>query len=274
MTLNEIMLKNAEGAREELRSHPVMGRFWDKITLILKGSTARGYTDIYSDVDFVIFTDAVTRAEIIQAYNDAKIQQRDDGVFQPLYSCPGHYNLDLYDELRHRFEERNMEQIFEYSNIVIMHSPDNTYSDILSEGMSCLFEDKYGLVRRKYFDLCLYDNWMRQPLLRADKNAALLLSSSVLRCACHLFFLLAGKPYPFDKWLFFYFRELDIPQEVKDKILNYHRVTSLVNELEPGHDLMEYPQYSQSQEILANIRGVLKEFCGNELWIDQWYAFV
>jgi hypothetical protein len=274
MTPNEIMRKNAEGAREELRSHPVMGRFWDRITLILKGSTARGYTDIYSDVDFVIFTDSLTKTEIIQAYNDAKIQQRSDGIFQPLYSCPGHYNLDLYDELRRRFREYNMEQIFEYSNIVIMHSPDNNYSDILSEGMSRLFDDKDGLVQRKYFDLCLYDNWMRQPLLRADKNAALLLCSSVLRCACHLFFLLADKPYPFDKWLFFYFRELDIPKEIKDKIMDYHRVTSFINGLEPGHDLMEYPQYSQSQEILTHIRGILKEYYGDEPWIDQWYAFV
>lgn len=274
MTLNEIMRKSAEGAREELHTHPVMSRFWDRITLILKGSTARGYTDMYSDVDFVIFCNAVTKAEITQAYNDTKIQQRGDGVFQPLFSCPGHYNLDLYDDLRRHFTERDMEQIFEYTNIVIMHSPDNTYSEIISAGMSRLFENQNALVRRKYFDLCLYDNWMRQPLLRADKNAALLYCAGVLRFACHLFFLLAGKPYPCDKWLFFYFKELDISQIIKDKIMNYHRVTALINGLEAGHELAEYPQYSQSQEILAHIREVLKECYGDELWIDQWYAFV
>ncbi len=274
MTLNEIMRKNAEGACEELHTHPVMGKFWDRITLILKGSTARGYTDSYSDVDFVIFCDAVTKAEIIKAYNDAKIQQREDGVFQPLFSCPGHYNLDLYDELRRHFTECDMEQIFEYTNIVIMHSPDNTYSEIIGEGISRLFGNQNVLVRRKYFDLCLYDNWMRQPLLRADKSAALLYCASVLRFACHLFFLLAGKPYPCDKWLFFYFKELDIPQTIKDQIMNYHNVSAYINELEAGHELAEYPQYAQSQEILAYIRDALKQRYGDELWIDQWYAFV
>jgi Nucleotidyltransferase domain. len=274
MTPNEVMRKNAEAAREELHSHPVMGKFWDRITLILKGSTARGYTDIYSDVDFVIFTDEKTKAEITEAYNIAKIQQRDDGVFQPLYSCPGHYNLDLYTELKHHFSEHHMEQIFEYSNIVIMHSPDNTYRSILDEGMKTLFEDQYGLVRRKYFDLCLNDNWMRQPLLRADKSSALLHCTTVLRYACHLFFLLEKKPYPFDKWLFFYFRELDISPEIKDKIMNYHHVSAYINDLEPNHDLMDYPQYKESQEILAFIRDILKERWGNQSWIDNWYAFV
>lgn len=274
MTLNEIMRKNAEGAREELRAHPVMGKFWDRITLILKGSTARGYTDMYSDVDFVIFCDVDTKAEITHAYNDAKIQQRDDGIFQPLYSCPGHYNLDLYDNLRLHFIEYDMEQIFEYTNVFIMHSPDNTYSEIINEGMCCLFDNQYSLVRRKYFDLCLYDNWMRQPLLRADKSAALLYCASVLRYVCHLFFLLAGKPYPCDKWLFFYFNDLDIPQVIKEKIMNYYRVSANINGLEADHELAEYPQYAQSQEILSHIRETLKQQYGDELWIDQWYAFV
>lgn len=143
----------------------------------------------------MIFCDVDTKVEITHAYNDAKIQQRDDGIFQPLYSCPGYYNLDLYDNLRRHFIEYDMEQIFEYTNIFIMHSPDNIYSEIINEGMCCLFDNQYSLVRRKYFDLCLYDNWMRQPLLRGDKSAALLYCASVLRYVCHLFFLLAGKPY-------------------------------------------------------------------------------
>lgn len=274
MTLNEAMRKNAENAREELRLHSVMGRFWNRITLILKGSTARGYTDRYSDVDFVVFCDAPAKAEITQAYNEAKIQQREDGVFQPLYCCPGHYNLDLYDDLRRHFAEYDMAQVFEYTNITVMHKNDDRYEQILSEGMKNLFSNPHSLIRRKYFDLCLYDNWMRQPLLRADKSAALLYCASVLRFACHLFFLLKRKAYPCDKWLFYYFRELDVPESIKELILDYHRVSGYINGLTPDLELAGYPQYAQSQEILACIRETLKEEYGNELWIDQWYTFV
>jgi len=123
----------------ELNEHVVLKKYWHRLSLVLKGSTARGYSDRYSDIDFVLFTDAATKNDIVADYNAHGLSDRKDSIFLPLGDWEGHYNLDTYENLESQFAGRNMMAVWEYSNIMIMHDSGGRYEAAIKENTERLF---------------------------------------------------------------------------------------------------------------------------------------
>jgi hypothetical protein len=66
---------------DELSHHPVLSRHWQQVSVTLKGSTARGNADRYSDIDLVLYCDNCVQQVIVAEYYRAGLTQRQDGIF-------------------------------------------------------------------------------------------------------------------------------------------------------------------------------------------------
>lgn len=273
MTKNEEMRALAQRCLITLSEHPVLRRHWEHLSVILKGSTARGYSDEYSDVDFVVFADGALVGQMVEEYRALGLTQREDGVFLPFANWCGHYNLDSYDHLDHYFDVRELTMVWEYSNVWVMWDPQGRYQRLLDERLPALFRNLDGLLRWQYLQIQLNLDWMRQPLRRADSCAAALYLTQVLRLSVQMLFLLEGPSYPCDKWLFFYARQLTGHPELRDMMLQYPQQLPGVLSLEPGLELMDYPAYAQGVHIVEGIQAVLHARYGEAQWIDEWYLY-
>ncbi len=100
IAVHKALLAQADQFCTELLAHPVLSHYRDEITIILKGSTAHGYSDQYSDVDLVVFCHEGRKQEITDEYVRQGLSQRTDGVFLPLHDWAGHYNTDSYKSLQ------------------------------------------------------------------------------------------------------------------------------------------------------------------------------
>jgi hypothetical protein len=259
---------------ENLSRHSILGKYWDRLSLIMKGSTARGYSDRYSDIDFVFFSDAVTKSEIVSDYIAHGLSQRKDGIFFPLDDAwSGHYNLDTYEDLEAYFINRDMVQVWEYSNVNIMHDSQGRYERTVEKNKELLFADTDSLVRKKYLDIQLNLNWMQQPLRRADICAAIQYGAHVQRYCCQIMYLLNGQGYPPDKWLFYYLKDMCVPDSLHDKIISYGKIICGAYLIEPDLELLEYGLYAAAVAMVEEVMAVLWARYGAAQWIDEWALY-
>ncbi len=256
-----------------LQQHTVLNRYWQQITLVLKGSTARGYSDQYSDLDFVLFTDKETCDEIVSAYVREGLSSRTDGIFLPLGDWDGHYHLDTYEHLRAYFDTDDVMNIWEYTHIRLLHDPFHRYQGILEEKNEQFKSRLDSYIRGQYLTIQLQLDWMRQPLRRADAGASLLYGAAVWRACCRLLYLLCDRAYPGDTWLFFYMDELPVPESIKSKIKAYGDFFHELSHLKADKNLEEYPLYAQGTDMVSHLCGLLHDRYGNAQWIDEWYLY-
>ena len=188
----------------ELPRHPVLAAYWDRISLVLKGSTARGNADHLSDLDFVFFAGEDDRRAIVDGYYRAGLTARRDGVFLPLGDWIGHYHFESFEHLAGHFTARHLPHVWEYRGALALHDPGGRFRRIMDLGLADLFRDPLPDVRSAYLDLQLTLDWLRHPLKRADAVATLLHCSRLIQGLCQISYLLDASPYPHDKWLFHY----------------------------------------------------------------------
>lgn len=251
----------------ELSQHSILKQYWNNLSVILKGSTARGYSDKYSDVDFVLFCDDKTYQDIVSDYNKAGIVQRTDGVFLPLGEWEGHYNLDTYSHLKEHFIHGDIMNVWEYTNVDILHD-NGIYKDIVNDGIKIFDNNIDRYIISKYRDIFLNLDWLRQPLLRCDGLASSLYVSTLLRDLCQICFLLDGKPYPCDKWLYYEYQNINTPITL-DELCHYRDLIKLTENLPPNLDLMEYPIYSEGLRLMENISDVLNVKYDGAYWVNE-----
>ena len=266
------LLSRAHTYADELSKNEVLKLYWDRLSLILKGSTAKGYTDQYSDIDFVIFTDSQAKDSIISEYVKQNISQRKDGIFLPLGDWEGHYNIDTYETLASHFTSLDMPYIWEYTQVIIMHDAANRFENIIN-GHKNIRNHMDQLIREKYLEIQLSLDWMRQPLRRADKGASLLYGASIQRCCCQILFLFAAQPYPCDKWLFYCLDKLDVPFDLKTKVIHFHTAFNSLETIKPDLELTAYDLYAKASDLVDNIACMLKGRYGTQQWIDEWYLY-
>lgn len=267
-------MKRAEFYTDELKNHQVIKNYIDKVSIILKGSTARGNADQYSDVDFVLFADESIFQDIIDDYFKAGLTTRNDGVFLPLGEWEGHYNFETFQKLQSYFDKKDLPQVWEYTNVKLLHDPKDQYKKVLDENESKVFEDALSLVKRKYLDAQLMLDWLRHPLKRTDVVGASLHISELVRLLCQICYLIDKKPYPFDKWIFPYIETTTFGKENKQLIIDYVMTTGSLTEIVPGLELNEYSQYQKGVELIEKVVIKIKEVYGDYPWIDEWYLHV
>lgn len=271
---NAVMLEKAKEASREILSHPVLSAYSDRISVVLKGSTARGYSDKYSDLDFVVFCDGDLYKEITNAYVLAGLSSRTDGVFLFHPEWPGHYNLDTYQHIEGYFKSGDIGQIWEYSNVVPISDPNGRYADILSRFMPHVFDNREEILKREYLSLQLNLDWMTMPLRRADKQSVLLYCAKVLRGICNLAFLLDGKCYPNDKWMFHYLPSTAFGQRYAEEIHSLYEASQRVEEITPDRDMSQYEQHRNAAVLVEYIIEALQREFPDRQWIREWYFYV
>lgn len=258
---------------EELRQHSVLNKYWNSVSLIVKGSSARGFADEYSDVDFVLFTDTETYGKMVADYVSQGLSQRTDGVFLPLGNWEGHYNLDTYEHLQQYFDDNDVMYIWEYVNVRIIHDPQGIYGKIIEDKTKAFQNRLDSLIKEQYLNIQLQLDWMRQPLRRGDKGAALLYGAAFWQACCRLLYLLNGRPYPCDKWLLYYLDDLPLYKTEAGGAKEYYESFSALGDLSAGKDLMEYPMYAMGADLTSALAGALHEKYGDRQWIDEWYLY-
>lgn len=271
---SEILLNKAKEYCAELSGHEVLKKYWSDVSLVLKGSTARGNADRYSDIDFVFYCSENIRRAIIDDYFEKGLISGRDGVFIPLPDWIGHYNVDSFEKLDKYFDQRNYPQIWEYSNVVIMHDPSGRYGSMLARWKNDLEITLMRDVKNKYIDLQLYLDWLTHPLIRGDKVAVLLHGSRIVKTLCEFSYLLDLKAYPHEKWLFHYLDDTRFGKANKQLILEYSGVIAGEGPIERDMSLESYVQFAKAAKLTKAVVDFIVEAYGRQPWIEEWYLSI
>jgi hypothetical protein len=255
-----------------LSKHPVLSGYWSELSVVVKGSTARGNTDRYSDVDVVVFCNQKRLREIIKKYNQQGLTNRTDGIFLHPSDWNGHYNLETYEKLSSYLGEANIPQVWEYQHALILHDPQNKFKKLIDSLSTAILADPLPLIKRKYLDLQLTLDWVRQPLLRGDAVAAFLHCARITQDLCRISYLLDGKCFPHDKWLFHYVGSTRFGKANKKAIAAY--TARATDSAAPHKDLWCYPQYAQGTQLIAHLVEAIRKQYGDHPWLAEWYFHV
>ncbi|WP_105615832.1 nucleotidyltransferase domain-containing protein [Vallitalea okinawensis] len=274
MNKKSIELKNlAQKYCQQLSEHEVLNKYWCYLSLVLKGSVARGNADQFSDIDFVFYCSGELRTKIIQEYYSKGLIDRTDGIFMPLPDWIGHYHFETFETLKSYYREKNYSQIWESVNAIPLHDPSNQYTDLLqirSEKFRIDEED----IKNKYFELQLTLDWLRHPLKRGEEIAVLLHCTKIIRLICQLGYLLDSLPFPHDKWLFTYIDDTQLGRENKQMILDYAKRILNNDQIELHKELHQYPQYAIADNLVKKLMESISNQFGEHKWIAEWYLYV
>jgi hypothetical protein len=264
--------KLAEQHAAELSQHEVLSHVWPQLSLVLKGSVARGNADRYSDIDFVLFCDETVRHELIDGYRQHGLTQRSDGIFMPLGNWIGHYHVESFQQLTHYFAQQQYAQVWEYQHVIPLHDPGEQYACLVTAQSELLFTDALPAIKQQYLDLQLTLDWMMHPLQRGEHVTVSLHGLRILQGLCRLCYLLDHSCYPHDKWLFTYLGETRFGRAHKPALRDYH--ACLATPIRKGQDLFSYPQYAQAGTLIAQIGKSIKRQFGDQPWLGEWYLYV
>lgn len=270
----EILFEKALIHCEKLSKHIVLEKYWDCLSLVLKGSVARMKADEYSDIDFVFYCDEGTREEIVTAYKKHGLSNRQDNIFQFLDQWEGHYHLETFEEFESYFDQSDFPQIWEFSTSKILHDPNHRLENLRKEKLELFEINVEGAIKNKYLETQLQLDWLRHPLIRGDEIASVLHSQQVIRNILQLAFLIEEKAYPHDKWIGQYLEETEFGKiyhaEIKDYVRNILDETGL----EKGKPLECYAQYTIPEKFLKDLGKEIQEKFGKRLWVEEWYFYV
>jgi hypothetical protein len=266
----------ARDVADQLSRHPVLSRHWPQLSLIMKGSTARGNADRYSDIDLVMYCDARARNTIVSGYYKAGLAQRQDGIFM-FFAGPGydgHYHVESFDQLEGYFRGGDFIHAWEYQQVVALHDPENHFTDTVTRLTRGLFVDPLQHVKRAYLDLQLDLDWMRHPLKRGDGVSAWLHAASITRGLCRISYLLDARPYPPDKWLVHYLRGTRFGKLNASRIAAYTFSAATAQSLTRHLSLEQYPLYAGADALIRKVGLFIRRVNGNAPWIERWYDHV
>lgn len=266
------LLSLAEEYHTELSNHPILSQYWSELSLILKGSVARGNPDRYSDIDLVLFCEERSYQEITEAYCKQGLIQRKDGIFLPLGQWAGHYNLETLSKLMSYFKKLDYPQVWEYQNVIVMHDPHRQFQQLVDSLSSDLLFDPLPSIKKQYLDIQLTLDWLRHPLKRGDCVSSAIHCTKLLQSFCRISYLLDGKCYPHDKWLFAYLGTTRFGKRERAHIKTY--ATTIANTVAKHKELECYPQYSDAAVLVEKLGVFINKYHGNQPWISEWYLYV
>ena len=270
------LLAKARAYVEQLSQHPVLSRHWPAVSAVVKGSTARGNADRYSDVDLVLFADEAARKRIVRDYFRSGLINRQDGLFILFQEkdFDGHYHVESFAQLAGYFAHGDFIHAWDYQCAIPLHDPGNRYAQTIAQGMRDLFVEPLAHVKRAYLDLQLDLDWMRHPLKRGDAVSAFLHAASLTRGICRASYLLDARAYPPDKWLIAYLGATRFGRANKRRITGYAHLSAQLAPLTRHLSLDDYPLYREASALIAAIARFAKTEFGDQPWLDRWWEFV
>ncbi|MHB1295015.1 MAG: nucleotidyltransferase domain-containing protein [Anaerolineae bacterium] len=266
------LVAHARAVAADLSQHPVLSRYWDRLSLALEGSAARGNADDLSDIDLVFFADAAVREDVVRGYHEAGLTTRQDGIF--CFVENGHYTIQSFEHLREAFAARDYIPVWEFQNALLLHDASNRLRTLLDEETRILFADPLAIARRAFMDLQLDLDWLRHPLVRGDAVAALLHVATLLRGLCRAAYLLDARPYPPDKWLMHYVDTTRFGREHAPAIAAYAARIGETAALVPGQPYAEHPLYTEAAALIEQIGATIARDYGPQPWLGPWWEYV
>ncbi len=259
-----------------LSRHPVLSRHWPELSLVLKGSTARGNADRYSDIDLFLVCDEPVQQDIIRGYREAGLSERQDGIFV-FFAGPGydgHYHVESFALIQKFYRERDYLHVWEYQTALPLHDPQQRFATCIDGLNRALFAEPLETLKQAYLDLQLDLDWMRHPLRRGDHASALLHAAKVLRGVAQACYLLDCRPYPPDKWLFHYLGTTRLGKRLRATIKDYADTCSQLGSLAKHRELAEYPLYADGLALINEIGRAIVQEHADVPWIERWYNYV
>jgi len=239
---------------------------------VLLGSTARGNADQYSDIDLVLYAPDANKASIVADYRRRGLTKRADGVF--VFFANGHYHIESYEMLREYFVSSDLIRCWELEQALVLSDPTGTFSQIVTEGRSTLFQDHLAIIKRAYLDLQLDLDWMRMPIARGDSIATFLHAAKIIQGLCRAAFLLEGRCYPPDKWVAHYLPTTSWGRAHGEALSRYLLMCDQVNELVPHQPFAENPLYADLAYLIGEVGGAIRQSQGDQPWLERWYDYV
>ena len=272
----EFLTLAAHQVTKELAHHPVLGKHWPQISIIMKGSTARGNADRYSDIDLVLYADEPVRRAVIEGYYQAGLTNRQDGIFMFFAGegYDGHYHIESFDQLQAYYREQDFIHAWEYQTVVPLHDPARRFAKTVKAGTQALFADPLIHIKQQYLLLQLDLDWMRHPLKRGDGVSAFLHCAKLVQGMCRMSYLLDEQPYPPDKWLIHYLRQTRFGKKNAARLRDYAFSSAAAKELTKYLELEQYPLYADADALIQQIGTFIRRDYGDEAWINEWYRYV
>ena len=272
----EFLTKAARDVTTELSRHPVLCQYWSQLSVIMKGSTARGNADRYSDIDLVMYTDENVRRAIVEGCFDAGLTQRHDGIFMFFagQGYDGHYHVESFDQLEMYYREQDFVHAWEYQTVVALHDPGKRFAKTVNAGMKTLFADPTVHIKQQYLELQLDLDWMRHPLKRGDGVSAFLHCAKLVQGMCRMSYLLDACPYPPDKWLIHYLRQTRFGRQHTAALRAYAFSSAGAQKLTKHLQLEDYPLYADAAGFIKQIGEFIQRHYGDFGWINEWYFYV
>lgn len=270
------LLARARDYVDGLARHEALGRYWPVTTAVVKGSTARGNADRYSDIDLVLFCDERIRRRIVLEFHRRGLIPRQDGLFILFQErdYDGHYHVESFQQLDGYFAGRDFVHLWDYAGAVPLHDPGERYQSRIAQGMQTLFADPLAHVKRAYLDLQLDLDWMRHPLKRGDSVSAYLHAARIVRGVCLAAYLLDARPYPPDKWLVHYLGGTRFGKQHRAAIMNYARRGAGIESIPRHLSLPEYPLYAEAADLIGELARAVKRYYEDAPWLDRWWEYV
>ncbi len=268
----EALLSQAREKASELAQHPVLARYWSRISLVLTGSTARGNADQYSDIDLVFYASEADKAAIVGDYVAQGLSQRPDGVF--IFFPNGHYHVETYEALRDTFAQRAFIACWELANVLVLSDPSGAFAQIVAAGQRELFAPHLEILKRAYLDLQLDLDWMRMPIARGDALATFLHAAKIVQGLCRAAYLLEARSYPPDKWIGFYLPSTAWGRANGAAVREVLLTCEQLHTLAPDQPFGEHPLYKELAALIDTVGAAIAAAHGEQAWLARWYDFV
>ena len=266
----------AQQVCDQLAIHPVLKQYWARISVILKGSAARGNADGLSDIDLVLYCDESTRTAIIGGYRLAGMTQRSDGIlmFFAGKGYDGHYHVESFDQLRHYFNAPDFIHVWEYQQVILLCDPSHRFRNAVLRGTRQALGNPMIHIKRAYLNLQLDLDWLRHPLKRGDGLSVYLHCAQLTRGFICISYLLDGKPYPPDKWSVHYLSTTRFGKRHNAQFAAYAHSSATSTDIPCYLDLSCYPLYTDAQKLVGQLERFTRKHYGNQPWLSEWYKYV
>ncbi|OAB43733.1 nucleotidyltransferase domain-containing protein [Paenibacillus glacialis] len=267
------LLQRAYFFAEQLSEHEILKEYWNELSLILKGSVARGNSDQYSDIDFVFFCNESVRLNIFNQFYNNGLSHRQDWVFIAIGDWEGHYHFESYNMLEEYYRSHSLTQIWEFQSAIPIHDPLDRFQLLFKDLSDRFLNNWTDDIREKYVDLFHTLDWMRHPLKRGDFISSNLHCSKFLQDICRISYLLDNKCYPHDKWVSTYLNTTRFGNLYRKSIESF--VDSFPNSgnININLELENYSCYLRASELINHLGNFIKDNFENYPWIERWYEY-
>jgi len=207
----------ADDTRETILRHfeslDFWGAHWPQSAVVVTGSSVRGTTDEFADIDVNVYVPEASfdplYAEYRRAAEEGRIEVMNPRAFRYgefpfvlVAGVPGHYRAHTFEELEGQIARYDDVAMWVHQGSAVLHDLSGRYAAI--QKAVAAYPEKVWRERIRFHLLEAIDaaGAAANPLRRNDLPAVTLTMTDCAAQALRLCCLLDRRPFPYDKWLY------------------------------------------------------------------------